>query len=132
MKRRPVAISLSLCEQIIIEENTRNVTLVNCFTHRRVASFPSDLVPFVAFALLTDGVGEMLLELVVERLDTLEEIHRIALPAEFSNPLQTVRCTVRVRDCAFPVAGQYQVSLLADSEVLAQRKLVLFSEEADS
>lgn len=132
MKQRPIAIGLSLCEQIIVAETTRNVTLVNCFTHRTVDHFPADFVPFVAFALLIDGSGEIPLEVVIERLDTLEEIHRISLMGRFNNPLQTLRCTVRVRECSFPVAGHYQVSLLADGEVLAQRKLVLLSKETNS
>jgi len=132
MPQRPIAIGLSLCEQVVVEEKTRNVTLVNCFTHRTVDHFPSEFVPFVAFAVLSDGAGEIPLELVVERLDTLEEIHRVSLTGHFANPLQTVRCTLRIRNCAFPLAGHYQVSLLADSEVLAQRRLVLLPKENDS
>ena len=42
MSQRPVAIGLLLCEQLIIEEGTKNVTPVNCFTQRS-AAFPVDL-----------------------------------------------------------------------------------------
>ena len=61
MKQRPLAIGLLLCEQIIIEEKTRNVTLVNCFTLRTVEQIPYAL-SFVAYAVLTDGAGEIPLE----------------------------------------------------------------------
>src|ERR1700730_521828 len=113
MKQRPVAIGLLACEQIIIEERTRNVTPVNCFTRRAVEHFPSEEVPFVVFAVLTDGAGEMPLEVRISRLDTLEEIYVRSVSCNFANPLQEIRCIVRIRGCSFPVSGYYQILLLA-------------------
>jgi hypothetical protein len=129
MKQRAVAIGLLLCEQLIIEENTRNATPVNCFTHRTVEQFPSEPIAFVVFAVLTDGLGEMPLEFVIHRLDTLQEIYRSVLSFRFTNPLQNVRCILRIRDCSFPVPGHYQVTLLADNEMIAQRKIVILRKE---
>src|ERR1700722_2233626 len=102
MTQLPMALGLALCDQVIVEEKTRNVTLVNCFTDRHVEEFPSDPVPFVVFAWLTNGTGETRLQVVIERLDTFEEVHRVTFSARFTNPLQTMRCTVRVRSCSFP------------------------------
>jgi hypothetical protein len=129
MKQTPTLIGLFLCEQVIVEETTRNLTLVNCFVRRTVERFPSEAVPFVVFAVLTDGLGDILLEVVLHRLDTMEEIYRVALPSRFPDPLQEFRCTLRVRGYSFPVPGQYQVTLLGDHEVLAQRKMVLHQKE---
>jgi hypothetical protein len=123
MKQKPAANGLLLCEQIIIEETTRNVTPVNCFSRRTVGHFPSDPFPFVAFALLTDGLGRMSLKLSIDRLDTLEEIYQWETPFQFPSPLQTVRYWLRIRDCSFPVPGYYQVSLSADDDTLAQRRI---------
>jgi hypothetical protein len=128
MKQRPVVIGLMLCEQVIVEENTRNITPVNCFNHRTFDSFPSEKNPFIVFALLTDGSGEMRLEVVIQRLDTLDEIYRSQL-VRFPNPLQDLRCTIRIRDCSFPVAGHYQVVLFFDNEMTAQRKFVVLKRE---
>lgn len=36
MKHYPIAIGLVLCEQIIVEEGTKNVTPVNCFSVREL------------------------------------------------------------------------------------------------
>ena len=41
MAKVPIAISLSLCEQVVVEERTHNVTLVNCFMRRTLDHFPS-------------------------------------------------------------------------------------------
>lgn len=105
-----------------------NVTLVNCFTQRDIERFPSEPVSFVVFALLTEGTGTISIEVVIERLDTLEEIHRVSNIGRFESPLQTVRCKVGIR-CTFPEPGHYLVSLLAGGEVVAQRKMILIAKE---
>lgn len=40
MIQRPVVVGLVLCEQVIIEEGTRNVTLINCFNKRTQTTSP--------------------------------------------------------------------------------------------
>lgn len=130
MIQRPVAVSLILCETVIIDEQTRNITPVNCFRRRRVAGFPSEPFPFVVLAWLTDGMGQGRLEVVVERLgaDEPEVVYRISLPCHFTNPMDEVRLTIRIRDCVFPSAGAYDVILQADGEFLAHKRLILYSE----
>jgi hypothetical protein len=124
MLQTPVAVGLFLCEAIIVEEQTNNITPVNCFTLRAVETVPSKPGPFVVFALLTDGMGAGTLELVTQYLgsETLDLIYRVRLPVNFASPLQTVRCIVRPRDCVFPATGFYQAVLLADGLSIAQRK----------
>jgi hypothetical protein len=129
MTQRPVAIGLLLCEQVIIEERTRNATPVNCFTHRTVEAIPAEPFPFVVFAVLTDGLGDIRLELLIERLDTLEEVYQATASYRSTDPLQTVRYILRVRRCSFPVPGHYQVRLLADDETVAHCKLVIHQKE---
>jgi len=132
MIQKPVAIGLFLCQEIIIEETTRNVTPVNCFTMRRVEGFPSDPFPFVVFAILTDGLGEARLEVAIQRLDNLEEVYRRGAPFHFTDPLQEVRCLFRIRDCSFPVPGSYEADLFADKESIAQRKFRILPLEEET
>jgi hypothetical protein len=132
MIQRPVVTSLILCEQVVVEETTRNVTLVNCFHRKAVDGFPSDPFPFVVFAWLTDGMGESAIRLSISSLDTEEELHRSEGTYRFVNPLQTVRFSVRVPRLSFPTAGEYQVLLLAGEEMIAERKFTIFQKEAES
>jgi hypothetical protein len=129
MEQRPISIGLLVCDQVVIEEKTRNVTLVNCFTNRTVERFPAVMSSFVVFAGLTNGSGETPFEIVIQRLDTLDEIYRRSFSIYFGNPLQEIRCMVRIRNCSFPVAGQYQVILFADNEPVAQRKIRIVPKE---
>lgn len=85
MNHRPVAIGLVLCEQVILEEGTHNVTPVNCFNNRGLDDFPGE-ISFFALAWLTDGMGEMLVELVVERLDKFRRVLPVQSKALFPRP----------------------------------------------
>jgi hypothetical protein len=130
MSQRPVAVGLLLCEQVIVEASTRNVTPVNCFHRRAVARFPSGPLPFVVFAILTDGLGQIPLELLIQRLDTLEQLYRYDFTCSFSDPLHEVRCMIRVLNCSFPVPGYYQVTLLAKKEIVGQRRFQITQTES--
>jgi hypothetical protein len=123
MNQKPVALGLHLCEQVIVEEKARNVTLVNCFTHRCVQLFPSEPITFHVVATLTDGIGEIPPELALQRLDTFEEIYRRSFSVRLANPLEEVQCIVRLRNHSFPVAGRYQAILLTGEDGLAQRTI---------
>jgi hypothetical protein len=128
MKQLPVAISLVLCEQVIVDEKSRNATPVNCFNLRELDAFPGQAT-FYALAWLTDGLGEMPIELLVQRLDTLEPVFRVERKLAFPDPLQELRCLVRIRDCAFPVPGYYEVALSVDGEMIAHRRFAVKREK---
>jgi hypothetical protein len=129
MLQRPTVVGLILCEQVIIEENTRNVTLVNSFSRLRFPSFPASPQQFVVYTVLTDGLGDGTISLVVSRLDTLEDVYAHDWPVEFTDPLRRVRLVMRPTGLSFPEPVRYQVSLLADGEYLAQCVLRVVSEE---
>lgn len=129
MSQRPAAIGLLVCEHVIIEEGTQNVTPVNSFRRRIVEQFPSVPFSFVIFAILNDGVGEIRLDLAISRLDTGEEIYQRSMAARFGNQLQEWRCLFRVRDCSFPVPGVYAAMLFADKELIAQRRITVIQKE---
>lgn len=123
MAQIPTVIGLLPCEQIVIEERTHNVTLVNCFTGFRVAQFPSERQQFAVFAALTDGLGDIELKLVVQRIETQDEIYHALRVLRFVDRLQEVRFLFRVTNCSFPVAGLYDIILFADGSELARHRI---------
>ena len=129
MLRVPIPIGMLLCEQVIVQEQTRYVTPVNCFTHRAVKQFPSEAFPFVVFTILTGSQGDVPLAIVINRLDTLDLVYRATFSVRFTSPLQAVRCTLRVLNCRFPIAGHYEVLLMAGGEMIARVKLVVQKKE---
>ena len=120
MIQRPNAVGLTLCRLVIVEEKTRNVTLANTFQRLQVDEFPSQPTPFFAYTVLTDGLGEFNLDLVVSRCDTLDEIYSRSFKASSSDPLHQWQVYWHIRSCSFPVPSTYQFALQADGEPITQ------------
>jgi hypothetical protein len=130
MIRRPIAVGLLLCQEVIVEERTRNVTLVNSFGRLGLKTFPSPPQQFTVQAVLADGLGEVRFELVISSLDNLEPIYTRSWRTTFTDPLREVRHLIRVGSCSFPAPGRYQVGLLAENEPVAQCLLTIDPLEA--
>jgi hypothetical protein len=129
MIQRPLAIGLMVCEQVIVEEKTRNVTLVNCFRRLHLRQFPSSPQRLAIHAILTDGLGVGTIRLLVVRLDTLEDVFTHDIEANFSDPLQEIRVLFRPASLSFPEAGRYEISLLADGQSMAHRVIEVLAAE---
>jgi hypothetical protein len=129
MIQRPVAVGLMLCEKIIVEEGTRNVTLVSCFSRLRVHQFPSAPHRMAVYVVLTDGQGEGVIDLILNRLDESEELFQQRQPIKFTGPLQEIGMLFRLNQCSFPAPGRYQILLLADGEMVAQKAFTVLPAE---
>lgn len=130
MIHRPVAIGLTVCEQVIVEEKTRNVTLVNCFRRLHLREFPASPQRLAIHAILTDGLGTGTIRLVVTSLDLLEDIYAHDIGVTFSDPLQEIRVLFRPSSSlSFPEAGRYEISLLVDGQSIAHRVFEVFTAE---
>ena len=87
MPNVPTASGLLVCEQVIIDKRTENVTPVNCFTTLRVERFPSSRQRLSVFALLTDGFDEVRLDVVISNLADDELVYRESQRLRFGNRL---------------------------------------------
>ena len=123
----PVALSLMICEQVIVDLHTQNPTPVSIFTGLSVEEFPSPPQRFSIFACLTNGRGEHDLRLVANRLDTGESFYEQRHRIHFPNPLLLSNVHIRVRgDICFPESGRYEFVLYVDSDPVAQRSLRVY------
>jgi hypothetical protein len=119
----PIAIGLTICEKVILEELTKNVSLLNTFTKLNVAT--NVLPRFIVYAVLIDGSGTCRVQLSIVELETAEEIYHFRGTAAFVDRLTELRLRFSVNNCSFPRSGKYQVVLLVDDELVAQRSLVV-------
>lgn len=129
MVQRPIAVGLIPCQLVIVEETTRKVTLVNSFQRLKVDGFPSSPLPFAVFTVLTDGMGDAVLNLAVSRTDTLEHVYTRTFKMSFNDPLRQQRLWWDIRSCSFPIPGRYQVGLEVDGELITQTILTVVSGE---
>jgi hypothetical protein len=125
----PVVLGLIVCEKAIVEEGTKNVTLVSTYSRLVVEEFPSRPQKFVVHSLLTEGLGECTIDLLVRKLETDEEVYHATLPVRFPDRLMEVCVLFRVSRCVFPSPGTYEFALLLDGEWLAQRRIQLVEKE---
>jgi hypothetical protein len=116
---KPIARGVMLCERVIVEEGTHNVSPINIFTRRLVNAFPSAPQQFDVFALLVGGQGRVKLTVRISRGDTLMDIIARDNTIEFASKLQEVRFIRRIENCVFPAPGKYQVELFADYDLIA-------------
>ena len=128
----PIALGLTLCEKVIVEEGTRNVTLMSTFTKLRAWEFPSPPRQFDVYVVLTDGLGDGIIDLVGTRLETDERIYSLSMPVHFPDRRMEVRLRLRINGCSFPEPGRYQFTLLIDGEWIAHRELQVVAAEEKS
>src|SRR5260370_31684277 len=111
MQRQPTVVGLKLCQHAIVQENTRNVTLVNCFRKLAFATFPALARTFTVSAVLTNGLGDGELSLSMMSLEDLEDVWTHSWKATFHDPLRELWFLMPVAACPFPKPGRYQMGL---------------------
>ncbi len=126
---RPIALGMTLCEKVIVEKGTENISLVSTFNKMSVRQLPSVPRPFAVFAMVTDGMGDGTIDLVVTRQDSDQVIYALRQRVRFPDRLTEVRILFQVNACSFPAAGVYQFSLLVDEQWLAHRRLHIVLKE---
>ena len=119
----PGALGLIVCDYVLVEEGTRKVSLIGSFRELALDRFPVVLPPFSVYALLSDGSGSGILDLILSRLETDEEIFSHRRPITFADQLAEVRVKMRIRNCSIPAPGYYQWSLLVDGQPVTRRRL---------
>jgi hypothetical protein len=135
MVRPPIVLGLTLCEDVVVDGETRNISVIRAFTGLALDSFPGVPAPFCAFATLTAGQGKAAFKLVVERFTdqaALDPVYRLSGTLHFLDPLQTVYWVVRLSRCSFPMTGEYLFTLWIDGAWMAQRRLRVHANKESS
>ena len=69
---KPQARSLILCDYFVVEESTRNVSLINCFTRKFFDQFPAPPITICVYCALSNGFGQFPIKLRIERLEGIQ------------------------------------------------------------
>ncbi len=127
LSRFPVALGLTLCEDVVTEAASHDISLIRSFTGLPVERFPSVARPLCVFSALTDGLGQAEAVLSVGLfLDTYQEVYRVRTILDFPDPLRTVYYVMRLSHCPLPRSGVYLFTLALDGTWLAQRSLRVY------
>lgn len=120
----PKCLALVLCEQVIQDRETRNLTLVNIF-NTISASPVGKGVPrhdrLAVFVSLTNGRGQSQGKLVIKDADEREVFHGEG-PVVFPDPVTVVEMTFDIRRLPLPCEGEYTIEFWCGAEMVNQRK----------
>lgn len=123
----PVVVGMTLCNRFDVDEQTGENLFRGIFHALHFAAFPSLAIDFAVYLALTDGVGEGIMELVTEQLETEALIHRYRRWFVFpSDRLLIVNLLLPIQRCVFPAPGRYTLTLRLDGEFVAHRSLEIF------
>lgn len=128
----PVALGLTLCDAVIIEQGTNKASLIGTFSTFRAGQFPFTPLPFCVFAPLTDAQGDADVSLTIERLESNERIEEASQRVRFPGRFAEVRVLFRLATCTFPQSGTYLFTLLVDGEWVAHRRVRVLPREMNS
>jgi hypothetical protein len=132
MMPRPVALGLTLCEKVIVEERTKSVSLIGTFRKVRGRTFPLRMLPFDVVATLTGSQGEGEVSLTVTDLRTGEERPVLTERIVFSDRFAEIQKALRLTRFVFPGPGDYMFTLLVDDDWVAQRRVIVREMERES
>lgn len=107
----PTLRGLIVCEKLIVEQGTGNITPINCHASRLCDRFPTLPLSMAIYGLLANGIGTCMMQVKITRLDTSEDIFRRTMPMIFTDRLKEVTFIYRLNDVAFPVEGRYELTL---------------------
>jgi hypothetical protein len=123
--QRPSALGLFLCDQVILDHETLKPSLIGIFTIINGSRFPVTHGPFEVFSVLTDGQGQVVLELILTCLTTDKRILSRKLLGEFLTPLHTLNVRFRLGAITLPNPGTYLFELHADGEPVCHHRFLV-------
>ena len=131
MTPEPVPIGLHLCHDLVVHAETLEVSLHRVFRTLRSPLYPLIAPPFWVFAGLTGPVGRGILRVVIFHLDDRDLVYIFETPVEFPDRFTPVYFRLRLSTCRFPSAGAYEMMLLVDQDVIAQRVFHVLTEGSE-
>jgi hypothetical protein len=117
----PVAVGLHLCHNLVVQPDTHDVTLTRVFRILRTPLHPSTIRPFSAFASIHGPEGRGILRVAIFRAHDQDVLYSMSNPVEFRDRFTPVYLTLRMSHFRFPSAGEYEMMLMIDRDVIAQR-----------
>ena len=120
----PECLALILCEQVIQDRQTNNLTLVNTFNTISVV-FPEKEPPRFArlavFVSLTGGHGTSKGKMIIKEPNG-DEISHGEGPVAFPSPAAAVELTFDIRGLPLPREGQYAIEFWCGEDLVRQRQ----------
>ena len=122
MSQPPEVLAMILCDLIITDAETHKKSLIGLFDHVETTVLPCEVHELHLYLSLTDGHGALPVTIACVPADGGEELFRDQAEVLFSSPLEVVEMQFVFPRARFPRLGEYRFQLLADGQLLRERK----------
>ena len=121
----PIGVALVVCERVIIEDQTKNKTLVSIFNNISVRGFPCRHDRLCVYVALTNGQGSSKISLVLKVIEDGSKVFSADGQVDFQDVHQTVEVIFNIRDFMFYKAGAYAFEVYAGDEYVFENRFTV-------
>jgi hypothetical protein len=128
MLHSPIPLALWICDRIIVDAATNDLSLIGSFTGLKFEQFPTFPRPLSVFLSLTgaDGHGKITLSVLgIDAEGDFEQVYTRTEAVVFRQRALVENVHFRIRDLRFPRKGTYSFAVFVDGLLVAERKLRL-------
>lgn len=128
-KPLPPCKAILLCEKIIVEQGTGNISVIGIFTGFMVKSVPTKVGRFFVFMQVIDGIGRYDVSVEVHDLHDQTCIARSSpLAIEFADRPNGGHIVIPVPPLPIKREGAYDVVVMADGQEIQRQKFFVIAE----
>jgi hypothetical protein len=125
-KPPPKCKAILLCERVIIEEGTKNASIISIFTDFIVPGVPCGIGGFTVFVQLHDGIGRYGLTVEVHNLRDQTVIARSnRMEMAFDSRPNSHNVMIPVPPLPFKDVGAYDLVVFADNQEIDRQRFTL-------
>ncbi len=118
----PICTSLVVCEHVITDATTKRKSLINIINELRVQKVPVRFARLAVFTSLTNGSGQVPVELRCIKVGAEEPIFTMKGAFNFPTPNDVVDCVFGLKNFGLHELGTYTFELYCDGELLLERR----------
>jgi hypothetical protein len=127
VNEKPIGEALVICDQIITEVGTNKKSLIGIFNSIASLQFPTQHTRLCVFCAMSNGRGEMMVELRCVRMDDSYEVARIAGKMDFPDPNRVIELVATFNNIPFDRPGLYTFEMHCEGEMILEKRFNVLS-----
>ncbi|MFH1377625.1 MAG: hypothetical protein ABIH86_02605 [Planctomycetota bacterium] len=117
----PITLNMSICDLVIRDQKTNNVSLINLFNQIVCGQLPFRHHRMHVYVALTEGRGNYVGELKLKHTADNQTILTVKGDVKMADPLSVTEMDFELRNVEFKRVGKYHVELLIDGGIVGSR-----------
>jgi len=119
-KPEPRCRAVVLCDTIYRDEVSKKLILVGTFHVINTLELPCVHPSMALYLAMNEGKGEYFFKIVVQHVETQQEVAVTSGPLKFDDPNQLIEMNAALTGLKFTNTGRYDVQIWADDQIIGQ------------